>query len=257
MTSSGGGSTPRASAGARVGQQVDPEDLRRQQRHRHGLARRRRRPMAPAQHDAEEHRQHLADVRRQQVAKELADVGEDAAPLATAATIVAKLSSARIMSAASFATSVPVMPIATPMSAAFSAGRVVHAVAGHGDDVAVGLERVDDAQLVLGRDAREDRRLAHRSPRAPRRRGRSSSAPVSDRAPASRDARARRRSRAAVRGWSPVIMTTRMPARARLGDRRPRLGARRVDHPDHAEEDELALDRSSAGARLASARAAR
>ena len=45
-----------------------------------------------------------------------------ARPSRTAATIVAKLSSARTMSAASFVTSVPVMPIATPMSAAFSAG---------------------------------------------------------------------------------------------------------------------------------------
>ena len=45
-----------------------------------------------------------------------------ARPSRTAATIVAKLSSARIMSAASFVTSVPVTPIATPMSADFSAG---------------------------------------------------------------------------------------------------------------------------------------
>ena len=39
-----------------------------------------------------------------------------------ARTIVAKLSSVRIMTAASFDTSVPVMPIATPMSAFLSAG---------------------------------------------------------------------------------------------------------------------------------------
>ena len=45
-----------------------------------------------------------------------------ARPSSTAATIVAKLSSASTMSAASFETSVPVMPIATPMSAVFSAG---------------------------------------------------------------------------------------------------------------------------------------
>ena len=43
-------------------------------------------------------------------------------PSSTAATIVAKLSSASTMSAACFETSVPVMPIATPMSAVFSAG---------------------------------------------------------------------------------------------------------------------------------------
>jgi hypothetical protein len=37
--------------------------------------------------------------------------------------MVAKLSSSSTMSAASLETSVPVMPIATPMSAFFSAGR--------------------------------------------------------------------------------------------------------------------------------------
>ena len=45
-----------------------------------------------------------------------------ARPSSTAATMVAKLSSASTMSAACFETSVPVMPIATPMSAVLSAG---------------------------------------------------------------------------------------------------------------------------------------
>ena len=45
-----------------------------------------------------------------------------ARPSSTALTMEAKLSSARTMSAASFATSVPAIPIATPMSAFFSAG---------------------------------------------------------------------------------------------------------------------------------------
>ena len=43
-------------------------------------------------------------------------------PSSTAARIVRKSSSASTMSAASFATSVPLRPIATPMSAALSAG---------------------------------------------------------------------------------------------------------------------------------------
>ncbi len=43
-------------------------------------------------------------------------------PSSTAATMEAKSSSASTMSAAPFATSVPVMPIATPMSEAFKAG---------------------------------------------------------------------------------------------------------------------------------------
>ncbi len=43
-------------------------------------------------------------------------------PFFTAWTMVAKLSSVRTMAAASLATSVPVMPMATPMSDCFSAG---------------------------------------------------------------------------------------------------------------------------------------
>lgn len=43
-------------------------------------------------------------------------------PSSTAGRIVLKLSSTRIMSAASFATSVPLLPIDTPISAIFRAG---------------------------------------------------------------------------------------------------------------------------------------
>ena len=43
-------------------------------------------------------------------------------PSSTAATIDAKLSSVSVMAAASLVTSVPVMPMATPMSAFLSAG---------------------------------------------------------------------------------------------------------------------------------------
>ncbi|MNL45832.1 hypothetical protein D3C87_1685080 [compost metagenome] len=43
-------------------------------------------------------------------------------PSRTAVTIVEKLSSSRIISAASFATSVPVIPMAIPMFAAFNDG---------------------------------------------------------------------------------------------------------------------------------------
>ena len=45
-----------------------------------------------------------------------------ARPFSTALTMVAKLSSVRIMTAASLETSVPVIPMATPISAFFSAG---------------------------------------------------------------------------------------------------------------------------------------
>ena len=49
-------------------------------------------------------------------------------------------------------------------------GRVVHAVARHRDDVAAALERLDDAQLLLRRDAREDAHRLDAARRAPGRR---------------------------------------------------------------------------------------
>ena len=85
-----------------------------------------------------------------------------ARPSSTAATIEAKLSSASTMSAASLETSVPVMPIATPMSAVFKAGRVVDAVAGHRHDRAFALQRFHDPQLVFRVDARIDRHFLNR-----------------------------------------------------------------------------------------------
>jgi hypothetical protein len=54
-------------------------------------------------------------------------------------------------------TSVPVMPMAMPMSADFERGGVVDAIAGHRDDVALRLQGIDDAQLVRGRDTGIDR----------------------------------------------------------------------------------------------------
>ena len=100
-------------------------------------------------------------------------------PSRTAATMVAKLSSARIMSAASLVTSVPVMPIATPMSADFSAGASLTPSPVMATIVAVGLQRVDDPQLVLGRDARVDGRRRAPPPAKPSSSSASSSAPVS------------------------------------------------------------------------------
>ena len=43
-----------------------------------------------------------------------------------------------------------------PTSALRRAGRVVHAVAGHRDDLALLFQRADDAHLLLREDARED-----------------------------------------------------------------------------------------------------
>ena len=49
--------------------------------------------------------------------------------------------------------------------------------------------------------------------------------------------------RAAVRGWSPVIMIDADAGAARLADRDRGLLARRVDDADRADEDQVALER--------------
>ena len=68
----------------------------------------------------------------------------------------AKLSSSSTSEAASRATSVPRPPMATPDVRGLERRGVVDAVAGHGDDLAVGLERLHDAQFLLRRDAGAD-----------------------------------------------------------------------------------------------------
>ena len=64
------------------------------------------------------------------------------------------------MSAASLLTSVPVMPIATPMSARRSAG-ASFAVARHRDDRPATSPGVHDAQLLLGVGPRVDGHIGH------------------------------------------------------------------------------------------------
>ena len=136
-------------------------------------------------------------------------------PSSTAETIVAKSSSARTMSAASFETSVPVIPMATPMSARLRAGRVVHAVTSHGDRLAEPLQRLHDAQLVPWLDPREHGDLAnarvellvlHRVEVGAGHDELPSEA-SSGRMPTSRAIAA------PVAAWSPVIILTVMPAR--------------------------------------------
>ena len=47
---------------------------------------------------------------------------------------------------------------------------------------------------------------------------------------------------AAVRGWSPVIISGRMPARLRACDGVPGFGARRIDHADQPGEHQVLFD---------------
>jgi hypothetical protein len=43
----------------------------------------------------------------------------------------------------------------------FQRRRVIDAITGHGDDLAISFEGIDDAQLLLGHCASEDRRRSH------------------------------------------------------------------------------------------------
>jgi hypothetical protein len=151
-------------------------------------------------------------------------------PSRTAATIEAKLSSASTISEASFAASVPLRPIATPTSARFSAGASLTPSPVMATTAPVGLQRLDQAQLVLGlvRAKTSCLRAASRSASSS---SRSSSAPVIT-------AGARRRAELAamaraVAAWSPVIILTRMPASlAAFRHGGDGLLARRIDQAD-------------------------
>ena len=83
-----------------------------------------------------------------------------ARPCSTAATMVAKSSSSRTRSAASRATSVPERAHGDADVGLLQGRAVVDAVAGHGDDVAAGLQRPGDAQLVLRGDPGDDDAVA-------------------------------------------------------------------------------------------------
>ena len=67
------------------------------------------------------------------------------------------------------------------------------------------------------------------------------STPVTVRAPGSKISSSRAIA-SAVAGWSPVIMTVRMCARLATATAAFDLGARRIDHADQAEQDEIVLD---------------
>ena len=123
--------------------------------------------------------------------------------------MVAKLSSSSTMSAASLATSLPVMPMATPMWARFSAGASLTP----SPVMATMSPRWRRASTILSLCSGDTRANTLTSPTASANSpggSRSSSAPVRMRSPAAIPSA--RAMYPAVRGWSPVIMTGRMPA---------------------------------------------
>ena len=77
-------------------------------------------------------------------------------PSSTAATIEAKLSSVSVIAAASLVTSVPVMPMAMPMSAFLSAGASLTPSPVIATEWPAVLQRGDDPQLVRRGDAGVD-----------------------------------------------------------------------------------------------------
>ena len=137
-----------------------------------------------------------------------------ARPSSTAATIVAKLSSASTMSAASLRDVGAGDPHRDADVGRLQRRRVVHAVAGHRHDrAAAAAARCTMRSLCSGIDARVDRDLAHRA-RPARRRSAARELGAGDGAAVARRCRAPRAMTAAVRGWSPVIISGRMPASA-------------------------------------------
>mmetsp|Transcript_9645 Transcript_9645/g.24918 ORF Transcript_9645/g.24918 Transcript_9645/m.24918 type:complete len:303 (+) Transcript_9645:842-1750(+) len=138
-------------------------------------------------------------------------------PSSMAATIVAKLSSASTMSAASLATSVPAMPIATPMAACLSAGASLTpspVMAGTSPAVrsiltSICLSRgsVREKTMFWWCDVSSATRFSSDMPKK--------SAPVNERPSVASPSLKMPISRAIASavGWvSPVIITTRMPA---------------------------------------------
>ncbi len=131
-------------------------------------------------------------------------------PSCTAATIVRKLSSSRIIFAASLETSVPVIPIATPISAAFRAG----ASFTPSPVIAVTCPRFCKVftirNLCVG-ETRAKTEICSISSSSSWSLIFSSSMPVMA-CPFELVIPSSRAMCIAVRGWSPVIMTTRIPA---------------------------------------------
>ena len=118
------------------------------------------RPSHPASTTPKNIDQHLAQVGRQEIAQELLDVGVDRAPLLDrrddrGEVVVGEHDVGGLLR--------DVGPGDAHRDAdvgGLERRRVVHAVAGHGDDLAARVQRAHDGELVLRADARVDRRPA-------------------------------------------------------------------------------------------------
>ena len=165
------------------------------------------------------------------------------------ATIVAKLSSARIMSAASRVTSVPVMPIAMPMSADFSAGASLTP----SPVIATMCPSACSAFTMRSLCSGATRAYTETLPTAERRPS-SSSPSISLPLRASRSGSCQPEIGGDPRGCAWVVARDHHDANAcgsRFGDRLTRLVSWRVDDPDQSEVHQLAARSTRLRRRLA------
>ena len=234
--------------GAGVGEQVDPQDLGGQQRHGHVLARAVS-PMSPAPitpKNIVSTSPAFDDSRYRRKERMLAKI---AAPLADrdhdrGEVVVGQDHVGRFLADVGPGHAHGDADVGRP-----EGGGVVHPVARHGHDVAVGLQGVDEAQLVLGRHAGVHGRRARQVPQAlvvealevgPERARGSPRAPDAEvGGDAGGGARVVARDH---HGPDPRVV--------RLADRHAGLVAGRVDDADDAEVDELALELLERGVRL-------
>ena len=120
-------------------------------------------PICARQQHAEEHRHHFTDVRRQEIAKKLPNVGENRAAFRNRGDdrcevvvcqhhVCGLLGHVRSRDAHGDAD-----------VGLLQRRSVVHAISGHGHDRACTPQRVDDAQFVFRVDACVDRHLGRRA----------------------------------------------------------------------------------------------
>ena len=223
-----------------IGREVDPQQLRRQERKGDSASGRSPEADPVGEHDAEEHGHDLTDVGRQEVPEKLADVLVDRSPLLDCTddrreVVVCEHDVGRFLR--------DVGPGDSHRDAdvrRLERGGVVDSVPGHRDDIAPSLQRLDDPQLVLGVDACVNGDLANDA--------------VEHLIGHPGDLRAA--DGACTAGGDPELLGDhrsgpRMVAGdhdradacgSRAGDGGPGLLTRRVDHPDQSEEDQILLD---------------
>ena len=139
---------------SRVSKQVDPQQLRGEQRHGHALAARLRDAEEAGQHHTAEDREDLTDVGAEQVSQEFTDVVENATAFAHrlddgAEVVVGEDHLGTLLG--NFGTGDAHRDADVR---GFDGGSIVYAVAGHSHDIALPLQRFDDFQLVFRRNAR-------------------------------------------------------------------------------------------------------